>query len=492
MLGSANATSKGECRPIRIIWSWASHSKFHLRFSPITRAVGAGFLLSLALASSVRAAPEPIDIVGKTCLTAGCHSELAVTQFVHPPVMQGDCQVCHVQSDGSDQAAPEQDVHQFTTRPPRLGACGECHQDLSLDRAVVHDPFRDDCTACHDPHGGSSPAFLVEPTAGTQREGLCMSCHAELIEGMKVLHGPVALELCSSCHDPHASDLEGLLTKPARQLCDSCHTEFGREAHEAVSIHEPAAESCSRCHDPHGGNRRAFLPVEQGKLCAECHDQASEKAGAEAEPKAFAHLAMTENRECSDCHDPHWSANPKLLAEPSIGQCLRCHDREQARSGGGTVEAVGERIRSSAFRHGPIEQGDCTACHAAHGNDDPRLMKLEFPDGIYVPYSEGAYALCFSCHDSSLVQLERTRQTGFRDGDRNLHFVHVNREKGRSCRACHHEHASDQPFQIRQSVPFGRWELAVGFEPTPTGGACLTGCHDRRGYDRNNVPEAGG
>lgn len=75
--------------------------------------------------------------------------------------------------------------------------------------------------------------------------------------------------------------------------------------------------------------------------------------------------------------------------------------------------------------------------------------------------------------------------TGFRDGDRNLHYLHVNRQKkGRSCRACHDMHASTQPFQLRERVKFGRWLMPLNFKKTETGGSCSTGCHKLRVYDR--------
>ena len=74
----------------------------------------------------------------------------------------------------------------------------------------------------------------------------------------------------------------------------------------------------------------------------------------------------------------------------------------------------------------------------------------------------------------------------FRNGERNLHFLHVNREKGRSCRACHDEHASNQPKHIRESVPFGRWTMHTQYTKTETGGGCTTGCHRPYSYDRDN------
>jgi len=54
--------------------------------------------------------------------------------------------------------------------------------------------------------------------------------------------------------------------------------------------------------------------------------------------------------------------------------------------------------------------------------------------------------------------------TGFRDGDVNLHYVHVNREKkGRSCRACHDIHAGNdnklmrEPYAACRNSAGDRW-----------------------------------
>jgi predicted CXXCH cytochrome family protein len=166
--------------------------------------------------------------------------------------------------------------------------------------------------------------------------------------------------------------------------------------------------------------------------------------------------------------------------------CIQCH-RESIRTKDGRVlPAVGEQIAEGKYLHGPIRQQDCTPCHAAHGSDDPRLMKAPFPRDFYVPYSKDAYALCFGCHNPEMVEKPRSRTTGFRDGDRNLHYLHVHQEKGRSCRACHAEHASNNPFHIRDWVPFGQWKLTIQFQKTPEGGACLAGCHIPRSYDRDH------
>ncbi|MBT9536511.1 MAG: cytochrome C, partial [Nitrospirae bacterium] len=68
---------------------------------------------------------------------------------------------------------------------------------------------------------------------------------------------------------------------------------------------------------------------------------------------------------------------------------------------------------------------------------------------------------------------------------KNLHFVHVNKTiKGRTCRACHDVHATNNPKHIRDAVPFGAWGLPVGFQKASNGGSCQPGCHQKFEYNR--------
>lgn len=41
------------------------------------------------------------------------------------------------------------------------------------------------------------------------------------------------------------------------------------------------------------------------------------------------------------------------------------------------------------------------------------------------------------------------------------------------------------PKHIRESVPYGDWEIPIQFEKTSTGGGCTPGCHNPKAYDRN-------
>jgi predicted CXXCH cytochrome family protein len=103
----------------------------------------------------------------------------------------------------------------------------------------------------------------------------------------------------------------------------------------------------------------------------------------------------------------------------------------------------------------------------------------------YLPATTENFALCFMCHDTELLLAEKTDWgTNFRDGTKNLHWLHIHGNKGRNCRMCHNMHGSSQPFLMEEHIPFGDWEMELNFEPAENGGSCLPGCHGRFQYER--------
>jgi predicted CXXCH cytochrome family protein len=156
--------------------------------------------------------------------------------------------------------------------------------------------------------------------------------------------------------------------------------------------------------------------------------------------------------------------------------CFTCHTE------------LANYVSSQTHKHGPVKQGDCNACHNPHGSMNHRILRKDFPKEFYTPYAEEKYAMCFECHNSQIAKEAETKTlTDFRDGSRNLHYVHVNKDvKGRSCRACHQVHASSQEKHIRTSVPFGTidWELPINYEKKNDGGSCQVGCHAQKEYKR--------
>jgi len=337
------------------------------------------------------------------------------------------------------------------------------------------------CLDCHDPHGGETRTLLRTKTT----RALCEQCHEGVVQG-KLEHGPVAAGGCLACHTPHVSNHRKLLRKEPRFVCLDCHVVFAHQVKESRVVHQPMEKGCLPCHDPHASDEPKLLERPARELCLSCH----EDIRSTLEHAKTQHGALMEGRECMNCHDAHATYYPRLLRNNPRVLCLGCHDRE-IEGPNGKIPDMSKVLAAGMSVHGPIAMGDCGACHQIHGGDLFRLLKKKYPSQFYASFREESYALCFSCHDPSLALVERTtRLTGFRNGDRNLHFLHVNQEKkGRTCRACHETHGSDREKHIRASVPFGNWMLPTGFTKTATGGSCTSGCHQRFSYDRENPVE---
>jgi predicted CXXCH cytochrome family protein len=176
--------------------------------------------------------------------------------------------------------------------------------------------------------------------------------------------------------------------------------------------------------------------------------------------------------------------------QPQPDLCFGCHDREIRLASGRTIPDLEAQIDAAPYRHEPVARGDCGACHLPHGSPYERLLAAAYPMTLYAKYGDSTYTLCFACHDERLVsETPTTTATGFRDGDRNLHAVHVERRPGRACTLCHEMHVADAPHLMRQSIPYGRrgWMLPIDYTETQAGGTCAAGCHEERSYDNTSL-----
>lgn len=426
-----------------------------------------------ALAQEPPPRPEVANPGARTCAKE-CHKEIFDHKVMHGPTLT-DCGGCHVQ--GSP------DVHKFFLVAPKQELCAKCH---TLPHAgSEHTPVKEGrCLECHDPHGTDRPRMLV----ADPKKDLCTKCHQKDFGGQKFIHGPVAVGACVVCHKPHSSDQPKLLAAPIQTLCVTCHAEVGEKANEpGMHKHGALDLGCTRCHDPHASGHKFQLKDEAPNLCLQCHAEKFNQITANAK---VVHGAITEAGGCSKCHEPHASKLPSLQRTTQPGECLSCHDKVLSTPDGQKLTNMAALLQQNPDHHGPIREGMCTACHSPHAGEHFRLLAEEYPPQFYAPFNIDSFKLCFKCHIPDLVlKPSGTGLTGFRNGDKNLHFLHVNQEKGRTCRACHEVHASKHPFHIRDAVPFGSsgWMLEINFEPTPEGGSCAPGCHQQRSYSRTGA-----
>lgn len=439
-------------------------------------ALGLVWLLLLAgLSRDVRAAlpatmPSRPTTVTQQCANGACHPTLINQKVMHGPVAQGKCLDCHRYSNVAE--------HRFEALAAPKQGCTLCHE--MKHKAEVHTPVREGrCTACHDPHGSPYAKILkVDPA-----KELCQSCHMrEDSANKEFVHGPAASGACGSCHESHSAARPQLLKQAPWDLCTSCHKDVVPKPGEAMSIHAPARDNCLACHDPHAAKRKNELKLSAPELCLSCHKNIKESLA----NSPVVHGNMKQDGSCLNCHVVHFSKLPKLQKEPQPQQCLGCHDKPLQTADGQTLTNMAALLKDNPEQHGPIRLGACTACHQPHASDKAQLLSAAYPPDFYASFKLDLYKLCFTCHSPDLVlKPDATALTGFTDGKKNLHWVHVNQEKGRTCRACHEVHASHQPFHIRDSVPFGPngWAITIKYTQTPTGGSCAAGCHAERSYD---------
>ena len=414
-----------------------------------------------------RASAQGKEAVKESCITAKCHAKMGKDKFVHGPMAGGECDACHKQT-GKHKFEPINDVG---------GLCEQCHEKLTTQK-VVHPPVKQgQCTMCHSPH--QSPYKFQLRASGSD---LCFLCHDKAMVSGKFVHGPVAEGGCSTCHATHQSEFPKLLMADGNEVCFTCHPDKADAIKSAKFVHPPVQMGCVSCHSPHSSNYKYQLLAEGNRdLCLTCHSDKEKEIKAAAVP----HKALDTPKRCLACHDPHVSKYPKQLIAQPAELCLGCHDRDY-NGQDGPIANMKAILDSNSDHHGPLKEGDCSGCHNPHGSPNFRMLREPFPQLFYASYNPDNYKLCFMCHENSIARDEMTTTlTNFRNGDHNLHYVHVNRAvKGRTCRACHDAHATNNPKHIRDSVPFGKWQLPINYKKTGTGGSCSPGCHQRFGYDR--------
>ena len=414
---------------------------------------------------SVPPAAKPTTALpkGASCVTAECHASLSHAEQIHRPVAEKACDSCHGDDIGG---------HKYPLKRGRTETCTFCH-NVAGTASHQHAPLaKEGCGACHQPHT-SKAKFLLK---ADNVEQLCLSCHK--VELQKFAHEPFAKGQCTLCHEPHQSTVAKLLRNGGgNQQCLTCHKSMKTTFADARSVHKPASDNCLTCHNPHSSPFAHELkkPMQDTCLTSGCHDKVKDQMAA----APVKHAAMTSEKSCASCHDPHAAQQPHLIADRTDAVCVTCH------------KEMKQQLASSQFLHGPVRVGNCSACHDPHGGKFNDLLDRSFPQTFYTRFDIKKYDLCFTCHEANVVLTAKTTVlTNFRNGETNLHFLHVNRDdKGRSCKTCHDVHASNLPNHMATEVPFegSKWAMPIAYQKSAQGGSCTPGCHTTKTYDRGGA-----
>lgn len=249
---------------------------------------------------------------------------------------------------------------------PQSKATGMAAESLSKDAV---------CTKCHDESETKPVLSIYQTRHGVKADGRTPSCQS-----------------CHGASDAHVKNTAGTATRPAPDVlfgarsgkdssfqrspaeaqnasCMTCHEKSLARTHWLGDAHQVNDVACVSCHEIHTAHDQVRDKRTQGEVCFTCHKEQR------AQSKKMSHHAIGEGKvACSDCHNPHGSAGPKLLKKNTVTEtCYTCH---------------AEKRGPFLFEHQPVAE-DCTNCHTPHGSNIAPLLKSRPP------------FMCQECHDGT-------------------------------------------------------------------------------------------
>ncbi len=328
--------------------------------------------------------------------------------------------------------------------------CIECH-DNKQNAKFVHPPALDgECEMCHTP----TPKHLEDGGPGGMKTNrtasACYQCHDPKNTG-KVVHPALEMEgECIQCHNPHGSDNKYFLVKPVDKLCFECHNPVPADAAKG-SEHTVVTDgkACLNCHNPHSSDNPSLLIASPKTLCLGCHDREIVEKEPNEEPHTipnikamvegpYPHPAAVTEDGCLSCHLPHGSSEEDLLNAPfpasnynqyvpgndktknTYALCFTCHDKAMLNE---KISAGDTGFQNDTVRNGVVVRENlhwfhvvdaagseykdrgrsCNICHSPHGSTQPHLIRTSWtmrtfhPVIVYESKPDGGECLK-SCH----------------------------------------------------------------------------------------------
>jgi len=269
---------------------------------------------------------------------------------------------------------------------------------VAPSRAGVDAHFMGDktCMTCHASHAESFSKTLMGRIWKTQPgKFACENCHGAGSEHVKLGGGRGVGGIISFRSNDPARSIQSINT-----MCLTCH-ERGDRTYWQGSTHEVRNVACTDCHTIMKAVSAKFQlkTVYEAETCFQCHKDRR------AQMARSSHMPLREGKMvCSDCHQPHGTANEALLRTATINEtCYKCH---------------AEKRGPFLFEHTPVRE-NCLNCHDAHGSINEYMLKISRP------------RLCTECH-------------GF--GHSPSSGVPSYQIMGRSCNNCHTQvHGTNSP-----------------------------------------------
>jgi DmsE family decaheme c-type cytochrome len=251
---------------------------------------------------------------------------------------------------------------------------------------------------------------------------------------------------CITCHGlspTHAKKPDGVKDRPApdrvfskkstltanerSEICLSCHQRDPKRMLWGGSQHQNADLACNSCHKVHTNHDKILSKKTEVDVCYTCHKEQR------AQMNRPSHHPVPEGKmACSDCHNAHGSAGPKLAKRDSTNAtCYTCH---------------AEKRGPFVHQHEPVTD-DCSNCHNPHGSTIAGMLTARPPmlcQQCHTPHVSGGIGAIggqSGVYTSALPGQTAPLITGATGGK-----TVVNLWQGRSCMNCHTQvHGSNNP-----------------------------------------------
>jgi DmsE family decaheme c-type cytochrome len=219
------------------------------------------------------------------------------------------------------------------------------------------------CATCHAGHAESFSKTLMGRIGKTQPgKFACENCHGAGSEHVKLGGGRGVGGIIS-----FRSNDQSRSVQDNNAICLGCH-EKGDRTYWSGSTHEVRNVACTDCHTIMRSVSAKFQlkTVFEPETCFQCHKDRR------AQMARSSHMPLREGKMvCTDCHQPHGTANEALLRTATINDtCYKCH---------------AEKRGPFLFEHTPVRE-NCLNCHDPHGSINEFMLKVSRP------------RLCTECH----------------------------------------------------------------------------------------------
>ncbi|HEY5762974.1 MAG TPA: DmsE family decaheme c-type cytochrome [Rhodocyclaceae bacterium] len=262
-------------------------------------------------------------------------------------------------------------------------AASEKSLDEAADILMTGDAV---CTRCHnDVSDGivdDYPVLSIGRTrhgvAADQRTPTCVACHGQSQDHIDNKREPGSGKRGQRPAPDFPFGKNAAATgKAHNDSCLACHA-GDKLMHWNGSIHARRDVPCSDCHKMHVAQDPAMTREKLPEMCMSCH---KEKRAQFARPN---HHPVPEGQMvCTDCHNPHGSAGPKLMVKDSVNDtcyschmdyrgpflCQQCHEPANHR---GNFPSLNGANANSPGSGGLTQARGCVNCHTnLHGGNNP-------------------------------------------------------------------------------------------------------------------------